>query len=79
VEHDRGDGQDWRQALPRDGTGRVLFGLAALGLLFIVPMLWMWVRYLSPLSETGIYAGAFAIAIFELALARAMIGMLGER
>ena len=71
-----GRDQDWRSALPRDGAGRVLFGVGFAALLAGVPLMWMWLRYLSELPEWGIYAGTFALCAFVLALGRGLIGMI---
>ena len=62
--------------MPRDSGGRVLFGVGFGVLLVGVPLLWMWLRYLSELPEWGIYAGTFALCAAVLALGRGLIGMI---
>ena len=70
---------DWRNSLPRDSAGRVLFGVGFAALLFAVPVLWWWMRYVSTLPEWGLYAGTFALCAAVLALGRGLIGMIEAR
>lgn len=53
-----------------------MFGVGFAALLVGVPLLWMWLRYLSAAPEWGIYAGTFALCALALALGRGLIGMM---
>jgi hypothetical protein len=71
--------EDWREALPRRGEGRVLFGIGFAALLVAVPVLWMYVLYAAALPPWGTYAAAIGLCALAAGLGRALIGMLEER
>ena len=71
--------EDWRDALPRRGEGRLLFGVGFAALLFAVPVLWMYVLYGTRLPGWGVYAVAIGLCLLTAGLGRALIGMIEER
>jgi hypothetical protein len=71
----RGTG-DWRRALPTSWGGRALLAIGALTLLAVIPLLWMWLRYGSGLSEPAVVLGAITLTAFTVGTGAAMIRAL---
>lgn len=72
-------GGDWRSALPESRRTRALLLLGAVGLVAVIPVLWMWLLYASGLAPGAVVVGAIALAAVAACTGAAMIRILDQR
>ena len=72
----RGQGGNWRSALPRGRADRVLLAVGAAALLLVVPMLWIFLVYGRALAGAELWAGGITLCALTAGIGFAMIRLL---
>lgn len=63
----------------RTQSNRLLLGLGAIGLVAVIPTLWIWVLYGSAAGSGGVYAAAIVLSVLSAGIGFAMIRLLDDR